>query len=129
MTASYFLVLHMQLPMEEPIKEIKEILMKQTDDLEKTVSEKFNVIESLIESTKQSIQLIQQQHKAANIEDMNDASFISSRKMSTIDKPNFMPFEQDVSRRKSIIRRPSLTNHDITLPHHVQFSKTSIHHK
>ena len=115
---SSFLILRMQLPVEEPIKEIKEILMKQTDDLEKTLSEKFNVIESLIESTKQSIQLIQQQYKAANSEDINDASFISSRKISTIDKPNFISFDQNVSCRKSITRKTSLTNQYMSLPHH-----------
>ena len=101
--------------------------MKQTDELEKFVAEKINVIESLMESTKKSISQLQlMQYEAANTgnKDINDASFISNRKISSIDKPSInnqnasLPHDVSLrSRKRSTITKPSFANQDTFFPH------------
>lgn len=120
----------MQVPVEEPIKEIKELLLKQTDEFEKILSEKINVIENLIESTKKSISQFQlMQHEIVNngSKDINDASFIGGcRRKSTIDKPPFanqnmlVPHDVSISQRRiSSSDKPIFVNENPSIPHDV----------
>ena len=101
--------------------------MKQTDELEKFVSEKVNVIENLIESTKKSISQIQlMQYEAANSgnKDINDASFISSRRISSIDSPSFSQNTQSLRHDVGLSRRKRSTidKPPFTIPHDVGLS-------
>ena len=100
--------------------------MKQTDELENFVSKKINIIENLIESMKKSvsqIQLMQYEAASGGNKDINDTSFISSRKISSIDKPSFtnqntsLPHDVGLSRRKkSTINKPPFANQNAFLP-------------
>ena len=107
------------------------MLMKQTDELENFVSEKINVIENLIESTKKSISQIQlMQYEAVNggNRDINDASFVSSRRISSVN-PSFsqntsLLHDACLSRRKrSTIKKPPFTSQNTSLLHDVGLSR------
>lgn len=95
--------------------------MKQTDELEKVFMEKFNVIENLIESTKNTIsqiQLMQCEVASSASKDINDISF-SCRNMSTVDRPSFvnqhMPLSHDTN--FSCRRLSTARNMNLSLPH------------
>lgn len=80
---------------------MKEILIKQTDEIERILSEKFCSIENLIESTKKSISQMQYEAAAANScsKDANDVSF-SCRRVSTTDKLPLATQNLSLRRRK-----------------------------
>lgn len=108
-----------QVPVDEPIKEIKEVLIKQADELEKVLLEKINVIENLIESTKKTTSMMQHEATNSGNKDLNDAGFIGGcTRASIIDKPNnqnMLATHNVIHRKLSSIDRPLIANENASL--------------
>lgn len=102
--------------MKDPLKELKETVVKQMDDLEKGFMDKMQILENLLQLTKKSIsQILLLQYEAGTNNESKEYNYsarnsdtLAARKMSIVD-----PLKMSINARQPLVDQ----NDALSLPH------------